>query len=1400
MIRTQRNPSKRNILLNIMPVSTDPGLSPSTSHLMSPISHRSSWSSTSEFEQPPSCNSARQGGKINQLIKANEAIAVELSDLESGKERWLEKLKLLEARICSNLVNIDKWAAENKSKLVSIEAVDDGGDIKVGESALYGSPSTWRLSLADLVSIFKGSKLEQGENAHHSPRHPSEAYGVVSGGGRNYSPMGVNSVVGVRNSSWNEQDSISVEADHAVESTSSPGNIVFTRAMSPNEISPSRGAAYSPHKRERQHSRGSIAVNGKNFHPTNPEQGPASRFGSTVVEKEKSELIGDEMELSRNEGADECSQCAPQRDFMLGKEEQSFAVSSQTRPHDALSEAREEIQQLKQQPGLGQVELHDALGQARQELQQLEEHALTLEKEKSKLETTLSDCKQALQDAKLDAATLQMQKEQLQTKLADLERSSESVRLALLKEKDDQGNKLLSSVKSLEEAQQSAIVLERQKLVLQSELNYCREILEKTQLEVKNLKKEKAALEQEFAGCKQTLKEAQQGAVLLEKERDDFAAESNEYKTNLEKNQQHCLMLEKGRDELRRDLAESKHTLEEVLQKSSIVEREKRDLEAAHETLMNDLEKSEQHALMLENENAVLENVLTEFKHTLEEIQQQMIVLEGQKDDLESELSVSKQAYKEAWRHALSLEEEKNALEIGSGEYKDVLEETEQHVLTLQSALEGTLQRADALDHQVQWLRSETKRLCENNESLKALKNEQETKCRDLERQREGLQAEMEIIKSEKEAAEKSVVKINDLYALAMEETKKEREALQQEQSLLKKESASLKLLLDGATQRSTKLEADRKEMQERLKDGQHSLQKAMQELNALNVEHGNEVAALKIENVANESRIQKLMEQLQEKCTELERLCKVENEVDHLSKRLKDRELQLESTTGELESMKAEMAGKFITLERERSAKEAILQELSAKDNKLKELEKDLSMIRAEQTGLRGAMKDEMVRKKELMQKIHDERGRSKDLEVALELAKLEQNNLLMDLENERMAKEAALEESEAIKSHSEELEKDLGKLQAEVCVMWEEENEEQADALQALREEQARSRELEEAMELRNAEQEDAQVAMEDERDANEALMRELEQEQRQRMQLEEQFKVLRAEEEHIGAVLQEERAAMERLKKQLDAQEARCRELENALNGARIEQDALQLVLEEEVMSKGAVMQELEEQRNRCLELEQIEVMKDKNNFNAYPKSLSLEVTELLAKSKELEKLLSTLQREGADDGARSAATQEVKKLQSRIQHIESRLAEAGYVIGEGKEKNEDELHALLPMFEQRVANLEAHDAEQGDSSMNTARQTEEELRRLKESTQTLHQALSDAHHMAISDLAGLLVELGSLKRLLNDKTMVASDRKEDKRKGSLSLPTAALSTSALAAIGLLAFLKLPKHYIT
>ncbi|MCO5611352.1 hypothetical protein L7F22_065605 [Adiantum nelumboides] len=1377
----RRNPSKRSLLQNVMPVSMDPDLLPPTGSRRSSTSHRSSWSSTSELEQPLS---HRPGVKIDQLIKVNEAIAIELANLESGKERWLEKLKLLEARICSNIVNIDKWATENKNKHVNIQAVDVGivSNTKIEEGSVSDVPLVWRLSLADLASIFKSPTVDRANAlpSHHQ-RHGASPHGVE---------LYIDEHEGTPALSRESSEHLMVIGP--VDLVTSP---LKEKDMSQKDIkltsehfseAPGRGReVFMPSRASDVADAADIeALNDRSPIPTDFVLMPGALPELKTVRGKAGDSGGVEIVLSEELCIDGISfEPENQNQFLVGN---------------------------------SQTKLYDVLLQAKKQLQQLNQHAVALEKEKAHLECTLRACQSGLEEAKLDVDNLRLQNKEIQGKLTNCITSSKSAQLVWMKEKDETERKLLTNEHSVHELQQNAIVLERQNLFLQSELNHFKEAFEKEKQDALKLRKSKAAIDLDYIGCQQMLKEAQDNLVQLQKGRDTLARELIATKESLEKHQGQDMMLQKTIDELQDNLIQFKHGFDNAVEKYSVVEQERDNIQAAQKEVIIRLEKSEQHAWMLENQNNAYETLLVELKRTLEGAQEQVIALEGEKEYLKSELSESKQAFEEERQHAFSLEEDKVALEIGSCEYKQVIQERERHVLTLQNALEGTLQRADALDHQVQRLRIESKRLDENNEKRLALKREQELKCRELEAQKDVLQAELESFKSKQEAVEEALTKVNTSYASAIEGVEKEKAynlALQHQQSLLEKENASLKMSLKIISEKLKPSDSEQERLHIKLKDTEFSLQKSIDEWDALNADHANEVAALRIQNAANECQIQELMEQVQEKTLQSEQLWQMEASLNSLAEKLHGQQSQLRSTENELETVKLELAGKKVELENEKLAKPTMIQALDASAVKLKNLERELGAVRAQQAGLRGAMKDEMVKKKELMEKLRAERAHTEELVAKMEFS---EHDMLVHVEDERMAKEAALEGLEALKGHCVELDKNLQNLQAEV-LLWRKVSEDSENVLQALLEERSRCKELEQALDLKTAEQEDTNIAWEDERNVNDSLLRELELERRQRVQLEEQLKMLKAMEEQTAVALQHERAALGNLKEHNDSQDARCKELETASDLARNEQQGR----EQETLSKRTVMQELDDQGNRSLKQDPCEGMADDKVVHAASESenLMLDVSDIIAKSKKLKQIIRTLDKESAcsssKNAIRSAMMQEVRELQSRVQGIESRLADARHttiVEGKGKvkeeeKKNEDELLALLKesskessTFGQRIPGLEAHVGRDCGMSTDVARQAEEEIKRLKESTETFQQALFDAHHTAIADVVGLLVELKSLKCLLNDKCIAASDKKEEKKKTSLSLPTAALSTSALAALGLLALLKFPKNAIS
>ncbi|MCO5548641.1 hypothetical protein L7F22_002100 [Adiantum nelumboides] len=510
-----------------------------------------------------------------------------------------------------------------------------------------------------------------------------------------------------------------------------------------------------------------------------------------------------------------------------------------------------------------QTKLYDAVLQAKKHLQQLNQHAVALEKEKAHLEWTLRACQSGLEEAKLDVDNLMLQNKEIQGKLTNRITSFESAQLVWMKEKDEKKCKLLTSEHSLHELQQNAIVLERQNLFLQSELNHFKKAFEKEKQDVLKLRKSKAAMDLDYIGCQQMLKVAQDNVVQLQKGRDTLARELITTKESLEKHQGQGMMLQKTIDELQNNLIQFKHGFDNAVEKYSVVEQERDNLKAAQKEVIIRLEQSEQRAWMLENQNNAYETLVVELKRTFEGAQKQVIALEGEKEYLQSKLSESKQAFEEERQHAFSLEEH---------------------------------ERADALDHQVQWLRIESKRLDENNENLQALKREQELKYRELEAQKDVLQAELESFKSRQVAVKEALTKVNTSYASAIEGVEKEKAytlALQHQQSLLEKENASLKMPLEIIL--------------EKLKSSD----------------------TFRMQNAANECQRQELMEQVQEKTLQSEQLRQMEASLNSLAEKLHGQQSQLRSTKNELETVELELAGKKVELENEKLAKPTMIQAL---------------------------------------------------------------------------------------------------------------------------------------------------------------------------------------------------------------------------------------------------------------------------------------------------------------------------------------------------------------------------------------------------------------------------------------------------------------------------------------
>ncbi|MCO5556985.1 hypothetical protein L7F22_010540 [Adiantum nelumboides] len=209
-------------------------------------------------------------------------------------------------------------------------------------------------------------------------------------------------------------------------------------------------------------------------------------------------------------------------------------------------------------------------------------------------------------------------------------------------------------------------------------------------------------------------------------------------------------------------------------------------------------------------------------------------------------------------------------------------------------ARKKSLTRADALDHQVQRLCIESKRLDENNEKLQALKREQELKCRELE-------------------------------ALT-------------KQSLLEKENASLKMSLEIILEKLKVSDSEQERLHIKLKDIEVSLRKSIHEWDALNADHANEVVAFKMQNAANECQKQDLMEQVQEKTLQSEQRCQqMEASRNSLVEKLHGQQSQLRSIENELETVKLELDVKKVELENEKLAKPAMIQALNANAVKLK-------------------------------------------------------------------------------------------------------------------------------------------------------------------------------------------------------------------------------------------------------------------------------------------------------------------------------------------------------------------------------------------------------------------------------------------------------------------------------
>ncbi|KAH7297493.1 hypothetical protein KP509_26G071600 [Ceratopteris richardii] len=1532
MIHARRNPSRKSILIKLIPGSADPGLLPSSTMIMEPSSQRSSCSSMSEAGSPHSDASSRHSIKIDQLFKVNEAISVELEDLECGKERWLEKLKLIEGRICSNMVQIDKWAAESKTKPGKIEVLDMSfeTDTKVKEGFFSDVPFGRHLSLADLASVFKSYRGKRGNKSFHRPGNnlsynmdlylkghegsakiSKEGSPICSGSNTSSLEEGV---IGIpespskeRNLSQelvkisdsrrivskmgsvqaNERKTDNLEVDNDLLQAEDVLHAEFSEFVSSEarrnlNIEDKLAQSGRNNSSARLETASKVDVEGDAKKETigGPQEMTGGEYAAVNMHRRHS-LLGSRATLSNDlvvssEG-DASSRGARRNSNIEDELAQSGRSSSSARlgtasKVDVEGNARKETTGSPQDVTVAEemtggeyaeVDMHTSregrhslLGshttlssdivQANIKLRQLKQQIVVIQGEKQSLKDALKQCEDSLQKAKLDTDKLKLQIEEfqgmlaynqhalegsrsdadtlrsenmrLQALLTDCQKRADSLNDALEKQKDHR-EKLLCRMESLKEAEHRVLVLERQSFVLSSELNYFKDALERTKQDVLVIEKKKGEVMLELSSCKQTLTEAQNSATLLLEERDNRTRECSEHKQNLARNQVQLITLEKENKKLHDSLADSRHALEKAAERHSSIEKERGELDEAYKDLIIKYKESQKHAFTLENEKSELETVLTHFKHALEETQQQVADLVEEKDYMESEFHEVKEALEEEKQHTVSLEEEKIALEARSCQYKDVIKETEQHVSTLQSALEGTLQRADALDHQIQRLRMEVKRLNEENESLHSFKCQQEAMCRDLEAQRHMLSSELESVQSKQQASVEALEKINSMYVSNVEELEKEKyhnQCLQHEKLLLEKDNADLKASLEKASQMHDAFEAEQKRIHGNLTETNCSLLRAIQELEALTVEHGNEAGALRIENAARECQMEGLMEQMQQKVAELERFSKLEGSFNQLSENFNAQESELKSVRDELKSVKLELAAKQIELEDERSAKEKSRQELIESAAAVERLKKDFYCVTSEREGLREAMQKEMVIKRQMMQRLHAECAHSKELEALLEQ---KQNDMFVHVEEERMEKEAALEELEAMKVHNEEIERDLCKLQAEVH-MWEKVNDEKESILQVLHEEQFKSKELQEVLHLRGIEQESANRQREDERDAYECLLRELEQERRQRLQIEELLKLSITKEEEMVSALQAGREECVSLKKQIEEEELRYNELKTVLDSAKKEHETL----EQEATSRRTVVQEPEDPEKHLSHQQHCNVTGNEKGIYLNPEweGLKRDVSELLAKSRKLEEMLNILARDGmgggSDDPICSVLSQEVKKLQLRVEGIGLQLNEAGYIINEkgesepahdvideGKDKetvnekeNENDPSPLLDgrsAFGSTDPELELLNIQDsgGKSIINIAQQAEEEIKRMKESTEMLHANLFDAHHNVIYDAASVLAELKSIRRHLNDMVTIDGGRKEEKKRATLFIPTAALSTSALAAVGILAFLK-------
>ena len=649
----------------------------------------------------------KKGGKVGQLMKASEAVSVEIADLQSGKEKWLKKLKVLEAMVCSSLVNLDKWSVENSYKLLKIDAsglhnslasrleectedtdkswtidaledenkspsshasgynvvegnyVVDEGISSSSSSSIYVTLSVWHLSLSDLVSIFEGNKLIEEEYAFPDESNQEENMWF---------------------SSLYKDDIQYAELLCSIE------NIDHQEKML--------------NKGKMVHE---LIGNDKNISSDDQER------MKVLILEEENDCLRKELEQTAKQAS------------ILEKEKTEVVI--------ALSSANQRICDLENQKICFESAVAEEYRLAMERT--IKEYNLALRKKNEDNETRLSECKNLI---------FELSQKVCGTEIKDLE------------------NKLINSKNSLEETQKKYnLELDRVKSVLEMETSNYMNVLKKAEEENLNLKTEKDALERDYLGCNLMLDEAQKHINLLEKERASLALQISEYRKMSEKTRQDFIMLEKQKDEVESRLNISRNKLDTMLKENFNIESEKRAMEEAYKALIVDFEQREKHVVMLEKEVLSIKEELAHNKNELsEENLAKKVILEemGKKEknikELEKELNVVKIEQECLMKMLESEKMEKKqviqklhdemgrrralevSLELAKHEQRDLLVEVENEKIAKNAAfeeLESMKDHIGNLENEIARLKAESD---ENETMLQDLMYEEQSKRKHL--------------------------------------------------------------------------------------------------------------------------------------------------------------------------------------------------------------------------------------------------------------------------------------------------------------------------------------------------------------------------------------------------------------------------------------------------------------------------------------------------------------------------------------------------------------------------------------------------------------------------------------------------------------------------------------------